>query len=123
MMAQKSRVSVCLLLAAFLLTTFIPVSAYAQQEESEQESLPVEKEVAEKSQAAEQKAEKTGEISDEAVAEVIVPAPKSQKEAIGIYVFLVWIWLSVIVLIYILRLKVKETDRIHQLKFFPEEKK
>ena len=123
MMAETSRGFLCLILAAFLSTTVIPVFVYAQQEESTQESQPVEKEVAEKSQAEVRKAEKTGTISDEEVPEIIVPAPKDQKEAIGIYVFLVWVWLSIIVLIYILRLKVKETDRIHQLKFFPEEKK
>jgi len=123
MMARKSRTMVCLFLAVFLLTALIPVSVFTQEEESEQVSKPVEKEIVEQNQAVEQKAEKTGIISDEEVTDVIVPAPKDQKEAISIYVFLVWIWLSIIVLIYILRLKVKETDRIYQMKFFPEEKK
>ncbi len=120
MTAKQSRVFILLILAAFLFTALIPVSVYAQQEESEQESQTVEKEVIEKTQTAAQKTEKTGTISDEEVTDVIVPSPKDQKEAIGIYVFLVWVWLSVIVLIYILRLKVKEVDRIHQLKFFSD---
>ncbi len=122
MMAKRSRLFVCLLLAAFLFTALVPVSVYAQQEETEQESQPGEKEVAEKAQTAAQMTEKTGQISDEEVTDVIVPAPKNQKEAIGIYIFLAWIWISIIVLIYILCLKVKETDRIHQLKFFPKGK-
>jgi hypothetical protein len=50
--------------------------------------------------------------------EVIKPAPKDIKEAIGIYVFLGWMWLSICVLIYILRQKIKEVDRIDRLKFF-----
>jgi hypothetical protein len=120
-MAKTSGSLVCLFLAAFLFTALVPVSTYARQEETEQESQPIEKEATEKVQAAEKEAEKTGSISDAEVPEVIVPAPKDQKEAIGIYVFLVWIWVSILVLIYFLRLKVKETDRIHQLKFFSKE--
>jgi hypothetical protein len=50
--------------------------------------------------------------------ELIKPAPKDIKEAVGIYVFLGWIWLSIFVLIYILRQKIKEVDRIYRLKFF-----
>lgn len=55
--------------------------------------------------------------------EVIKPAPKDIKEAIGIYVFLGWMWLSIFVLIYILLHKIKEADRIYRLKFFSSEKK
>ena len=128
MMARNSRALVCLFLAVFLLTSLIPALIYAQEQESarqkepKQESQPVEKELAEKSQAAEQMAEKSDEISEEEIPEVIVPAPKDIKEATAIYVFLGWMWLSILVLIYLLRLKVKETDRIHQLKFFSKEK-
>ena len=122
-----------IILAAFLFTALVPVSAYAFQEESEQEARSVEKktageiqpagqESAEKSLLAEPEAEKTGETAEEEIPEVIVPAPKNQKEAVGIYVFLVWVWLSIFVLIYVLRLKVKESDRIHQLKFFSKDK-
>lgn len=50
--------------------------------------------------------------------EVVEPAPKDIKEAVGIYVFLGWIWLSIFVLIYILRQKIEEVDRIYRLKFF-----
>lgn len=138
MMAKPLRAFACLVMAVFLLTVFIPDFIYAQkqesvkQEESEQESPRVEKkvgeeikpneqEIADKGQSAGPKAEKAGPTSVEEVAEVIVPAPKNQKEAMGIYVFLAWIWLSIFVLIYILRLKVKEVDRIHQLKFFSKD--
>jgi hypothetical protein len=54
--------------------------------------------------------------------EVIEPAPKDIKEAIGISVFLGWMWLSIFVLIYILRQKIKEVDRIYRLKFFSSDK-
>jgi len=129
MMARNSRMVVCLSLAIFLLTVLAPVSLDARQEESAQESQTVEKkaaegiqaaeqDIAEKSQPAEPKAETTGQSEENEAAETIVPAPKNQKEAIGIYVFLIWIWLSIFVLIYVLRLKVKESDRIYQLKFF-----
>jgi hypothetical protein len=123
MMAKTSRVFVCLFLAVFLFISLVQVSVFALQEDAEQESPAIETRTAEKVQAAEQEAEKMLESSNEGVEEVIVPAPKDQKEAIGIYIFLVWIWLSIFVLIYVLRLKVIETDRIHQLKFFPEDKK
>ena len=54
--------------------------------------------------------------------DVITPAPKDIKEAVGIYVFLGWIWLSIFVLIYILRQKIQEVDRIYRLKFFSYDK-
>jgi hypothetical protein len=54
--------------------------------------------------------------------EVIIPAPKDIKEAVGIYVFLAWMWISIFVLIYIIRQKIKEADRIYRLKFFSSDK-
>ena len=54
--------------------------------------------------------------------DVIKPAPKDIREAVGIYVFLGWIWLSIFVLIYILRQKIQEVDRIYRLKFFSSDK-
>ena len=54
--------------------------------------------------------------------DVIEPAPKDIKEAIGIFVFLGWMWLSIFVLIYILSQKIKEVDRVHRLKFFFSDK-
>jgi hypothetical protein len=129
MIAENSRLVVCLILAVFLFAAVIPVSLVALQEESGQEGKPVEKEAAEevqqagqevveKRQAEKPEAETTDQMDEEGAVETIVPAPKNQKEAIGIYVFLLWLWLSIFVLIYVLLLKVKETDRIHQLKFF-----
>jgi len=50
--------------------------------------------------------------------EVIQPAPKNIKEKTAICVFLAWLWLLIGVLIYFLRLKIKEADRIFNLKFY-----
>jgi len=58
------------------------------------------------------------QIETEGTQEVIEPAPKDIKEAVGIYVFLGWIWISIFVLVYILRQKIKEADRIYRLRFF-----
>ncbi|MFQ6082287.1 MAG: hypothetical protein ACE5WD_02875 [Candidatus Aminicenantia bacterium] len=49
--------------------------------------------------------------------EELVPSPKNIKESMGIYVYLIWMWLIIFVLIYVLILKIKEADRVHQLKF------
>lgn len=50
--------------------------------------------------------------------ERIIPSPQDIKESTGIYVFIGWIWLVILILIYILRLKIKEVDRLHQIKYF-----
>lgn len=63
------------------------------------------------------------QTEENTIQEAIVPAPKDIKETIAIYVFLGWMWLSIFVLIYILRQKIKEVDRIHNLKFFSSSKK
>jgi hypothetical protein len=71
-------------------------------------------------QQSEQSSE--AQVETEETQEVIKPAPKDIKEAIGIYVFLGWMWLSIFVLIYVLRQKIKEVDRIDRLKFFSSDK-
>jgi hypothetical protein len=103
MMAKRSRGLICIFVAAFLVSALLPVSLHALQSEMDQESQAVAKE------------------SKEEAHEVIVPAPKDKKEEIGIYIFLAWIWLSIFVLIYVLRLKVKESDRIYEMKFFSKD--
>jgi hypothetical protein len=50
--------------------------------------------------------------------EDIVPGPQNIKERTGVYVFLGWIWLSIVVLICYLRLKIKEIDRLYELRLF-----
>ena len=100
--------------------------AAAEKQEKEKaagvESRPAEEEAAEESIPAEETpAQKTEPAGGEEV-ETIVPAPKNVKEAMASYVFLGWMWLSIFVLIYFLCLKVKETDRILQLKFFSKER-
>ena len=92
---------VLVILAGMILLSLLPsTSLWAQQPE------PSEKPQTEK----------------EEIQEVIVPAPKDIKEAIGIYVFIGWMWLSIFVLIYVLRQKIKEVDRIYRLKFFSSDK-
>jgi hypothetical protein len=54
---------------------------------------------------------------------VIHPGPQNIVEKIGIYVFLAWIWISIVVLTYFLRLKVKEADRLYELRFYDAHKK
>ncbi len=51
--------------------------------------------------------------------EEIVPGPQNIKEHTAIYVFLGWMWISIAVSVYILRLKIKEIDRVYNLRFFP----
>lgn len=85
------------ILILLLLVFLIPHSVYAQQEI------------------------KTGPQNE--LKSVIHPGPQNIVEKIGIYVFLAWIWISIVVLTYFLRLKVKEADRLHELKFYDAHKK
>jgi len=71
-------------------------------------------------QQAEQ--EKT-ETTQEEVSEKIVPGPQGIKESTGIYVFITWVWLAILVLVYFLRLKIKEVDRLLEIRFLSEKKK
>ena len=94
------KVFLIVLAGAILLGLLVSTSMWAQQTE----------------QIPEPQAETEG------TQDVIKPAPKDIKEAIGIYVFLGWMWLSIFVLIYILSQKIKEVDRIDRLKFFSSDK-
>jgi hypothetical protein len=62
-------------------------------------------------------------VQSEPSEEKIVAAPSSLKEKTGIYVFLAWLWISIFVLIFLLRLKIKEVDRLYNLKYFSDLKK
>ncbi len=66
--------------------------------------------------------EKTGTIQEEA-SEKIVPGPQGIKESTGLYVFIAWLWLAILVLVYFLRLKIKEEDRLLEIRFLSEKKK
>ena len=66
--------------------------------------------------------EKIGTIQEEA-SEKIIPGPQSIKESMGLYVFIAWLWLAILVLVYFLRLKIKEEDRLLEIRFLSEKKK
>jgi hypothetical protein len=66
---------------------------------------------------------KAQEIQAQAQPEKIVAAFQNIKESSRTYVFLGWMWLSIAVLIYFLRLKIKEADRLYEIKFFSPDKK
>ena len=72
--------------------------------------------------AQQAKQEKT-ETTQEEVSEKIVPGPQGIKESTGIYVFITWVWLAILVLVYFLRLKIKEIDRLLEIRFLSEKKK
>ncbi|OGD18914.1 MAG: hypothetical protein A2W03_13735 [Candidatus Aminicenantes bacterium RBG_16_63_16] len=55
--------------------------------------------------------------------ESVVPAAANIKESTAIYVFIGWMWLAIGVLFYLLRLKIKETDRLHDSRYFNPDKK
>ena len=72
-------------------------------------------------QATQSGQEEKTQVSD--AQEKIIPSPQNIKESTGIYVFVAWMWLAILVLIYILQLKIKEVDRLLNLRFFPTKKK
>ena len=72
--------------------------------------------------AQQAKQEKT-ETTQEEVSEKIIPGPQGIKESTGIYVFITWVWLAILVLVYFLRLKIKEIDRLLEIRFLSEKKK
>jgi len=66
--------------------------------------------------------EKTG-TNQEEIPEKIVPGPQGIKESTGMYVFIAWVWLAILVMVYFLRLKIKEVDRLLEIRFLSEKKK
>lgn len=63
-----------------------------------------------------------GALQEETEPEKIVGAPRDIKEKTAILVFVIWMWVSVLVLVNFLRLKIKEADRLYQLRFFSAKK-
>jgi hypothetical protein len=55
--------------------------------------------------------------------EKVIPSPQNIKESTGIYVFVAWMWIAIFVLIYVLRLKIREVDRLLEIRFLPTKKK
>ena len=53
----------------------------------------------------------------------ITPGPQTIKESTGIFVFIAWMWLAIFVLVYILSLKVKEVDRLFEIRYLSGKKK
>lgn len=100
-MKMPSHKVVRIVLAGTILLCLLPnISMWAQQSEQTPDS----------------------QAKMEETQDVIKPAPRDIKEAIGIYVFIGWMWISIFVLIYILTQKIKEIDRIHRLKYFSSDK-
>lgn len=48
----------------------------------------------------------------------IHPGPKNVTEKVEICVFLAWVWGVIFLLIFVLRHKVKEMDRLYEIKYF-----
>ena len=63
------------------------------------------------------------ETAPEKASEKIIPGPQDIKESTGMYVFIAWLWLAILVLIFFLRLKIKEVDRLLEIRFLSEKKK
>ena len=54
--------------------------------------------------------------------EIIHPAFASLKEKTAVLVFLAWLWIIVGILVWLLRMKIREADRVHALRFYPDPK-
>ena len=67
--------------------------------------------------------EKTEMTQEEESQEKIISGPQNINESTGVYVFIAWMWLAIFVLIYILMLKIKEVDRLLEIRFISEKKK
>ena len=67
--------------------------------------------------------EKTEMTQEEESQEKIISGPQNIKESTGVYVFIAWMWTAIFVLIYILMLKIKEVDRLLEIRFISEKKK
>ena len=67
--------------------------------------------------------EKNEITQEEESLDKIIPGPQTIKESTGIFVFVAWMWLAIFVLVYILSLKVKEVDRLFEIRYLSEKKK
>jgi hypothetical protein len=73
-------------------------------------------------QQVEQK-EKTEMTTEHESQAKIISGPKDIKESTGIYVFVSWMWLAIVVMIYFLKLKIKEVDRLLEIRYLSGKKK
>ena len=64
----------------------------------------------------------TSDLPEKQEPEKIIGAPQDIKQKTGIWVFVVWMWVSILVLVYFLRWKIKEADRLYQLRYFSAKK-
>ena len=67
--------------------------------------------------------EKTEMTKEHEGQDKIVSGPKDIKESTGIYVFVSWMWLAIVILIYFLKLKIKEVDRLLEIRYLSGKKK
>ena len=67
--------------------------------------------------------EKNEITQEEESQDKIIPGPQTIKESTGIFVFIAWMWLAIFVLVYILSLKVKEVDRLFEIRYLTGKKK
>ncbi len=101
-MAKKNRLFVWLAILISLHSLFFVGGGFAQQVIPEEKNEIIQE----------------GETQDR-----ITPGPQNIKESAGIFVFVAWMWLAIFVLVYILRLKVKEVDRLLEIRYLSEKKK
>ncbi|MGD2245962.1 MAG: hypothetical protein PVI11_05375 [Candidatus Aminicenantes bacterium] len=101
-MSKKNRLFAWLAILISLHSLFFVVAGFAQQV----------------IQAEKNEITQEGEIQDK-----ITPGPQNIKESAGIFVFVAWMWLAIFVLIYVLRLKVKEVDRLFEIRYLSGKKK
>ena len=67
-------------------------------------------------------AKTTAKVKAPPAPEIIHPAFADLKEKTAVLVFLVWLWIIVGILVWLLRMKIREADRVHALKFYPDPK-
>lgn len=67
--------------------------------------------------------ERAAQKVEKAEGGTIHPSPQNIREAVDIYVFLAWIWGMILFLIFILRHKIKEMDRLHEIRYFSQKGK
>jgi len=56
------------------------------------------------------------------VPETIHPAFADLRQKTAVIVFLAWLWIIVGILVWLLRMKIREADRVYDLKFYPAAK-
>jgi len=57
-------------------------------------------------------------VKEKSPPESIKPGPVNLKEKTSVLVFFGWMWLAIVVLIYLLIQKIREVDRLYEIKYF-----